>query len=324
MNQNKLVVPRIVVLDSQTLGMNLSSLAGLGELVEYPLTAPDETVERIRGADIVLTNKVRISAAEMEGAPHLGMIGLFATGYNNIDVDAARQRGIAVCNVAGYSTDSVVQHVFGLLLSLAGGICRHGRAVREGEWAASATFSFWKKPTVEIAGKTMGIVGFGNIGSGVARVANAFGMKVIAYAPRPKPEPDFSPFRFAGLDELFSESDFISLNCPLSPENFGMINRARLSQMKRSAYLINCSRGGLVNEADLRAALDEGLIAGAGLDVTVEEPMPRSSPLFRAPNCLITPHIAWATVEARERLLEEVVRNIKSFLAGKPCNVVNS
>lgn len=323
MNNTKLVAPRIVVLDSQTLGLDLAPIAELGELVEYFLTAPEETAERIKDADIVLTNKVEIGEAEMAAAPKLKFIGIFATGYNSIDCVAAKARGIVVSNVAGYSTNSVVQHIFGLLTGLAGDICQHDKAVQEGEWADSETFSFWKRPMIELAGKTIGIVGFGNIGSGVAKVANAFGMRVIAYAPHPKPKPGFEPFEFVGLDELFRQADVISLNCPLTHESAGMINKNSLAKMKKTAYLINCSRGGLVNEADLRNALEEGLIAGAGLDVTAEEPMPKTSPLFGAPNCLITPHVAWATVEARERLLAEVVCNIKNFLAGRPSNVVN-
>ena len=328
MNQTKLVapqaaLPKIVVLDSQTLDMDLSLIGGLGELTEYALTAPCETAGRIMNADIVLTNKVELGAAEMDAAPSLKLIGLFATGYNMIDINAAKERGIVVSNVAGYSTDSVVQHVFGLLTGLASGICCHGRAVEEGEWERAETFCFWKRPTIELAGKVMGIVGFGDIGSGVARVANAFGMQVHAYAPRPKPKPGFEPFRFVELDELFRESDFISLNCPLTSETAGMINADSLGKMKKSAYLINCSRGELVNEMDLRKALDDGVIAAAGLDVTAEEPMPRTSPLFGAPNCLITPHTAWATVEARERLLKGVLCNIRNFLDGRPSNVVN-
>ncbi|MBQ4133137.1 MAG: D-2-hydroxyacid dehydrogenase [Desulfovibrionaceae bacterium] len=328
MFQNKFVDgkrPKIVILDGRTIGeeQDLSSLAELGELVEYPLTSPEQTADRIADADIVLTNKVHIGEEAMAAAPRLGMIGIFATGYNMIDLEAARRRNIVVCNVRGYSTNSVVQHVFGLLLALASGICRHNQAVQAGEWADSPTFSFWKQPTIEIAGKTMGIVGFGDIGSGVAKVANAFGMEVIAYAPRPKPAPDYGPFAFVELDELFARSDYISLNCPLTAETAAMINRTSLSKMKRSACLINCGRGGLVNEADLRWALEEGIIAGAGLDVAETEPMPRESPLFGAPNCIITPHIAWATVEARERLLKEVAANIRNYLAGTPSSVVN-
>lgn len=317
--------PKIVILDGQTVGaeQDLSALAELGELTVFGLTGPEQTASRIQDADIVLTNKVHLGEAEMAAAPNLGMIGIFATGYNIIDLEAARRRKIVVCNVKGYSTNSVVQHVFGLLIALASGICRHNQAVQAGEWADSPTFSFWKQPTREIAGKTIGIVGFGDIGSGVGRVAHAFGMSVLAYSPRPKPEPGYTPFAFVGLDELFSRADYISLNCPLTPETAGLINLNTLSKMKREAVLINCGRGGLVNEADLRRALEQGIIAGAGLDVTETEPMPRESPLFQAPNCIITPHIAWATVEARERLVKEVAANIRNYLAGTPSNVVN-
>ena len=317
--------PKIVLLDAQTVGeeKDLAPLADLGELVIHPLTAPGEIVSRIGDADIVLTNKVALGEAEMAAAPKLGLIGIFATGYNIIDLEAARRRNIVVCNVKGYSTQSVVQHVFGLLIALASGICRHNQAVQDGEWADSPTFSFWKQPTIEIAGKTIGIVGFGDIGSAVGRVAHAFGMQVLAYTPRPKPAPDYSPFAFVELDELFARSDYISLNCPLTAETAGMINLDSIARMKKSACLINCGRGGLVNEADLRQALEQGLLAGAGVDVTQIEPMPRESPLFGAPNCIITPHIAWATVEARARLIKAVAVNIRNYLAGAPSSVVS-
>ncbi|MDL2267976.1 D-2-hydroxyacid dehydrogenase [Desulfovibrio sp. OttesenSCG-928-G15] len=315
----------IVFLDSSTMGEDFPEpdFSALGTYVPYPVTRPEQVVERIRDAEIVLTNKVCITAEHMAAAPKLAYIGTVATGYNQVDIAAAAKRGIPVCNVPDYSTHSVVQHVFTLLLALSSQVCELGRAVRGGEWSKKEIFCFWDKPSVELHGKTMGVVGFGDIGSHVAALAHAFGMKVLAHAPRPKPVPGYEPFAFVGLDELFARSDVVSLHCPLTPENTGMVNASLLRTMKPGAYLINTARGPLVNESDLAAALAEGTIAGAGLDVVCVEPMPDDNPLRLVPNCLITPHVAWSSIEARTRLMDDVKKNIRCFLDGKPVNVKN-
>ena len=313
-------IPKIVCLDCDAFGSDTdwSEIAALGEMVTCPNACPHDVPGLIADADIVLTNSVAIGAAAMDAAPRLKMIGALATGYDVIDVAAAKARGITVCNVRDYSTEPVAQHVFALMLELAGGLCQNIRAVQAGEWPDPPL-----RRVVELGGKTLGIVGYGSIGSQVAKIGHGFGMSILAYAPHEKPLPDYRPFAYAGLDELLAKSDFVSLNCPHTVENHRMINKTTLSKMKRGAYLINCARGGLVNEADLRAALESGQLAGAGLDVAEHEPIPRSSPLLGAPNCVITPHMAWASLEARARLLAFAASNIRNFLAGKPTNVVS-
>lgn len=315
----------IVFLDAETMGDDFPApdFSGLGEYVSYGMTEPGQVAERIRDAAIVLTNKVYITAEHIAAAPGLRYIGTVATGYNQVDIAAAAARGIPVCNVPDYSTHSVVQHVFTLLFALSSQVCELGQAVRNGEWSKSKVFCFWHKPITELHGKTFGVVGFGDIGSHAAMAAHGFGMKVLAHTPRPKPAPGYTPFAFVDLPTLFAESDVVSLHCPLTPENTGMINFALLRAMKPGAYLINTARGPLVNEADLAAALNEGVIAGAGLDVVSVEPMPDNNPLRLAKNCLITPHVAWSSIEARNRLMEGVKENIRCFLNGTPVNVKN-
>ena len=316
---------KIVSLDSDSLGsdMDWSAYYLAGEFTPYGGTLPEQVNERIKDADIVLTNKVELGEAEFAAAPKLKLIVVFATGFNQVDIKAASKRNIVVCNVKDYSTPSVAQHVFALILDLAGAIALHVNAVEAGEWAKASSFCFWIKPTYELAGKTLGIVGFGAIGSAVAQIGNAFGMRILAHSPSPKPKPAYGPFQFVELDELLASSDFVSLNCPLNEQTKNIVDMQFLSKMKPNAFLINCSRGGLINEKDLRKALERGVIAGAGLDVAVDEPMPNSSPLFGAPNCIITPHMAWATYEARTRLMRGVLDNVKNFIAGNPSNVVN-
>ncbi len=315
----------IVLLDAGSVGDDISwpDFASLGRVTVYEHTKPVEVADRVKTATAILTNKVYITAEHIAAAPGLRYIGTLATGYNQVDGDAAARRGIPLCNVPGYSTDAVVQHVFALVLNLASRVGQLAESVRRGEWSKSRHFCYWKEPLFELHGKTMGIVGFGDIGSGVARIAHHFGMSVLAYAPRPKPAPDYSPFAFTGLEDLFGRSDVVSLHCPLTPENTGMVNAALLGRMKRTALLINCARGPLVNEADLAAALENGLIGGAGLDVVSEEPMSDSNPLRLAPNCIITPHVAWSATEARTRLMQGVFDNLKNFLSGTPTNVKN-
>jgi glycerate dehydrogenase len=275
------------------------------------------------GAEIVFTNKTPIPATAIRQLPDLKYIGVLATGYNIVDVSAARERAIPVCNVPGYSTRSVAQLVFALLLELSLHVQEHSAAVRDGKWAAAKDFSFWDFPLMELAGKTMGIIGFGSIGQQVAGIAQAFGMRVVAHSRTQTDQSHRTGFQWLSLQELLSASDVISLHCPLFPETKGMINTERLQWMKSSAFLINTSRGPLIVDQDLADALNNGVIAGAGLDVLSQEPPEKNNPLFTAKNCLITPHIAWATKEARERLMQATVENLAAFLEGKAKNMVN-
>jgi glycerate dehydrogenase len=317
---------RIVVLDGQTMGMSADAWDGLrrlGEVEVYERSSPEEVMERARTAGVLITNKAPITAEVIAQAPALRFIAMLATGFDPVDVEAARRRGIPVSNVPEYGTDSVAQLTFALLLELCNQVSLHAEAVRAGDWSRSPTFSFWKMPLVEVAGKTMGLVGFGRIGRRVGEIAHAFGMGVLAYDQFQVNPPAYEPFDWAGLDDLFADADVISLHCPLTPENVGLVNRQRLRLAKSSAYLLNTARGPLVAEQDLAEALNEGRLAGAGLDVVAQEPILPDNPLLTAKNCLLTPHIAWATVEARRSLLEQAIANVASFLAGKPTNVVN-
>ncbi|OIO05315.1 MAG: glycerate dehydrogenase [Desulfovibrionaceae bacterium CG1_02_65_16] len=317
--------PRIVVLDAFTMGQDVSweGLASQGELLLYDRTAPEQLLERARGAQVLFTNKTVLSAAAIEALPDLQCVCVLATGYNVIDVAAAAERGIPVCNVPGYSPKSVAQHVMAVVLELFTHVSQHARAVREGRWSSQPDFCVWDEPIVELAGKTMGVVGFGDIGGRVSMLANAFGMNVLAYAPHPKPLPPYGPFTFVPLDALFAESDVVSLHCPLTKDNENMVDARLLGRMKPTAYLVNTARGQLVDEAALAAALTAGTIAGAALDVVRREPIAPDNPLLAAPNCLITPHVAWASREARARLLGIAAQNLRGFLAGKPEHVVN-
>jgi len=316
---------QLVFLDAGSIGDDIAwpDFSLFGEVVLHEFTEKDEVAERIRDAEFVFTNKVVIRAEHIAAAPRLRYIGVLATGYNQVKLEAASERGIPVCNVPDYSSPSVVQHVFTLLFALASSLCPLAASVRAGGWAKSRQFCYWDKPIIELHDKTMGIVGFGDIGAAVGLAAHGFGMRVLAYAPRPKPEPGYVPFSFAELERLFAESDVVSLHCPLTPENTGMINAALLGKMKKSALLINTARGPLVNEQDLADALRKEVIAGAGLDVVSREPMPDDNPLREAPNCLITPHVAWSSVEARTRLMRGVFENVKNFVDGRPANVKN-
>jgi glycerate dehydrogenase len=254
--------------------------------------------------------------------PDLKYIGVLATGYNIVDVAAARARGIVVSNIPTYGTSSVAQFAIALLLELCHHVGAHSEAVRNGEWSRSADWSFWKSPLVELAGKTMGIVGLGRIGRQTAAIAHALGMRVVAHDSLQNGVPDYPGFAWLPVDQLLAESDVVSLHCPLTPENKGMIDRQRLQAMKTSAFLLNTSRGPLVVDQDLADALNEDVIAGAGLDVLSVEPPLEGNPLLKARNCIVTPHIAWATLEARARLLAIAVENVKAFMAGLPQNVV--
>lgn len=314
-----------VILDADAMGDDFTwpDLSRFGTCDSYGNSTPDEVNERVKNATIILTNKVLVTGDTMNAAPHLQYIGTVATGYNQVDIEEATKRGIPVCNVPGYSTPTVAQHTFGLILSLASGIHLHANAVADGEWAKATQFCFWKTPGMELEGKTLGIVGFGNIGQAVAKLGHAFGMNVVVYAPRPKPAPDFTPFSFVDFPSLLKISDVVTLHCPLTPENQYCINKDSLQTMKKTSYLINCSRGALIHQQDLSDALKNGVIAGAGLDVVEVEPMPNDNPLRTTPNCVITPHMAWAPIECRTRLVDMALDNIQAFLDKKPTNVVN-
>lgn len=314
----------IVILDGNALNpgdLSWSELGALGDCVVYEHTPPELVLERAREADIILTNKTLLTASTIAALPKLKYIGVLATGVNVVDVAAARQRGILVTNVPAYSTPSVVQLTFALLLELTLHVGHHAQTVRDGRWCQSQDFCYWDYPLVELAGLTFGIVGYGRIGRSVATVARAFGMDVLAYNTSPKTDP---PTRFTDLESLLAASDVVSLHCPLTAANQGFINAERLALMKPTAYLLNTARGPLIDEQALADALNEGRLAGAGLDVLSQEPPLPDNPLLKAKNCLITPHIAWATYAARQRLMKTVVANVRAFLAGQPANVVGS
>ena len=313
----------IVVLDGRTLNpgdLSWDALRALGTCAIHDRTAPDSIIPRARDAEILITNKTVLSRDTILQLPKLRFIGVLATGFNVVDTAAARERGVPVCNVPAYGTKSVAQLVMALLLELVHRTGHHAETVRAGRWSQSSDFCYWDHPLIELDGLTLGIVGYGRIGEAVAHVARALGMKIIAQSRTPKKVEGVT---FVELDTLFREADVISLHCPLTPENKDLVNRARLAQMKPTAFLINTARGPLINEPDLAAALNSGRIAGAALDVLSVEPPPANHPLFTARNCIITPHIAWATRAARARLMEMAVANLKAFLAGHPQNVVN-
>jgi glycerate dehydrogenase len=316
----------IVVLDGYTLNpgdLSWDALQQLGASCIHDRTPLELIAERARDAEVVLTNKTVLNRDTIQALPKLRYIGVLATGYNVVDIAAAKERGIPVTNVPDYGTPSVAQHTFALLLELTQHVGHHAETVRDGRWNRSADFCYWDFPLIELHGLTFGVIGFGKIGRAVAKLADAFGMKVLVHnRSRPKELPPH--FEFVSLDELLGRSDVVSLHCPLTPENKQFINAQRLARMKPSAFLLNTSRGPLLDEAAVAAALNEGRIAGAGLDVLSIEPPKADTPLLTAKNCLITPHIAWATRAARSRLMDIAVENIRAFLDGSPRNVVNS
>lgn len=316
---------KIVVLDGYTLnpGDNpWTSIQQLGELIVHDRTPVDQIVDRAADAEIVLTNKTPLSAETLVRLPRLKFICVLATGYNVVDVTAARARGVGVSNVPVYGTDTVAEFVLSVLLNFYRQPQLHGDLVARGEWAKSSDFCFWRTPLRELAGKTFGIVGFGRIGRRVGELAAAFKMKVITHSPHRRESPGY-PFAWRELPELFAEADVVSLHCRLTPENTGFVNRALIERMKPSAFLINTARGQLVREEDLAEALNSGRIAGAALDVLAVEPAKADNPLLQARNIIVTPHIAWATLEARQRLMQTTADNIAGFLAGRPINLVN-
>jgi glycerate dehydrogenase len=307
----------IVVLDGYTLNpgdLSWDALRELGRCEIYDRTAPDEIISRSASAEIVLTNKVKLDSESISSVSALKYIGVMATGYNVVDVAAARERKVIVTNVPTYGTPSVAQMTFALLLELTHHVGHHAQTVRGSRWTRSPDFCYWDSPLIELDGLTFGIVGFGKIGQMVRTLAEAFGMKVLTYS-RKQPAGE--------LEDLFRQSDVVSLHCPLTPETKHLMNAERLTWMKPTAFLLNTGRGPLIDESALAKALNEGRIAGAGLDVLAIEPPTADNPLLLAKNCLITPHIAWATGAARSRLMEAVVENVRAFLTGNPRNVVS-
>lgn len=301
--------------------LSWSELEGLGQCVFHERTPLDLMVERCAGAEVVLTNKAVLNAEVIAGLPELKYIGVCATGYNVVDVVAAKARGIVVTNVPAYSTASVAQLVFALILEMTHGVGHHAARVRQGAWQACPDFSFADQPLFELEGRTLGVIGYGDIGSAVARIGVAFGMKVLASRRRWAQPPPVG-VTAATTDEIFAQSDVISLHCPLTDETKHLIGERTLGMMKPSAFLVNTGRGPLVDEAALAAALERGQIAGAGLDVLSVEPPTAGNPLIAAPNCMITPHFGWATREARARLIKQVAANLAAWQAGQPVNVI--
>lgn len=317
---------KIVVLDGFTLNPGDNPwlpVESAGEVTVYDRTPADKIIARALPADIILTNKTPLTAATLAQLPNLKFVSVLATGYNVVDVQAARKRHIPVSNVPVYSTDSVAQFVFALLLELCHHVGEHDARVKKGEWTNNPDFCFWKTPLVELAGKTMGLVGFGRIGRRAGALAHAFGMNVLAYDVVPGGNPDFTPFAWASLHEVFTRADVVSLHCPQTGDNTGFVNKSLLAKMQPHAFFINAARGGLVNEQDLADALNAGKLAGAAVDVVSIEPIQADNPLLKAKNCLITPHVAWASLAARRRLMQTTADNIAAFIKGQPINVVN-
>jgi glycerate dehydrogenase len=314
----------IVVLDGYTLNpgdLSWTSLQALGDCTVYDRTAPDQTLARAAGAEILLTNKTVLSAATLDQLPNCKYIGVLATGYNIVDIPAAARNGITVTNVPTYSTQSVAQMVFAHLLNLTQHVGDHARTARDGKWSDATDFCYWDYPLIELAGKTIGIIGLGRIGRATAKLAQAFGMNVIGYDPSDDAKQQ-AACTLVELDELFPASDIVTLHCPLTDQNQGLVNAQRLAEMKPTAFLINTSRGPLIDQQALADALNNNQIAGAGLDVLCTEPPPPNNPLLQAKNCHITPHISWATAEARARLLTTATENLQAFINKTPQNVV--
>jgi glycerate dehydrogenase len=322
---------KIVVLDGYTLNPGDLSWEGfekLGDLKVYDRTAYDLSnselvIDRGRDADAILLNKTLLNRDMMDHMPYLKYVGVLATGFNIVDVEAAREKGITVTNIPTYGTNAVAQMAIALLLELCHHVGSHSDAVANGEWESNPDWSFWKYPLVELAGKTMGIIGYGRIGRTVGGIAKALGMKVIAMANSPDPSLEDDMMRYGNLEELLRESDVISLHCPLTESTQGIINKDTIAKMKDGVMIINNSRGQLIVEEDLRDALNSGKVAGAALDVVSSEPIKSDNPLLQARNCIITPHISWAPKEARTRLMDLALENLKRYLEGSPINVVN-
>lgn len=314
----------IVVLDGFTMNpgdLSWNELAELGSLKVYDRTSAGQVLERAKDAEAILTNKTVIDAASLRSLPKLKYVGVLATGYNVVDINVARELGIVVTNIPAYSTESVAQMVFAHILNITHRVGRYSDEARSGVWSRQADFSYTNSPLMELCGKKIGIVGFGNTGSATARIAVAFGMEVLAYTSKPQSALPAGVTKADSIDDIFRMSDIVSLHCPLNKETSEIANAAHLSLMKKSAILINTGRGGLVNEQDLADALRKNRIKAAGLDVMVNEPPREDNPLLKLDNCFITPHIAWATYEARVRLMNQTVKNLRSFIEG---NIINN
>ena len=314
---------KIAVLDGYTTtrdDLDWSCFAPYAEVAAFDRTPKDKIIERALEADAVFTNKVPMFAEQLDALPKLKYIGVLATGFNNIDVPLCAKRGIAATNIPAYSTDSVAQEVFAHILNISNRVALHAQSVRRGDWCKSPDICYCLSPQTELAGKTLGIVGFGAIGRKVAQIARAFSMKTIAYSPSKKAGDVFDGTRIATLDEIFSESDIVSLNCPLKPETDRLVRAENIAKFKRGAWLVNTGRGGLVDERDLAEALQSGQIAYAGLDVLSVEPPPPDNPLLKLENCFITPHIAWTTSAARRRLMSICLQNFSAWLGGERLN----
>ena len=310
---------KIVILDGHVENpgdLSWEALAQLGDLTVYDRTAPEDVVSRIGDAPIVITNKTLITESILAACPQIRYVGVLATGYNVVDIAAAKARGIVVTNVPAYSTQAVAQFTMALLLEICHHVGRHSDGVHAGKWSACQDFAYWDHPLIELMGKTIGIVGYGRIGQATAKVAEALGMKVLAYSRHGQGEP------YVPLDELYARSDVISLHCPLTAENAKMIDKAAIAKMKDGVILLNTARGGLINEGDLREALLSGKVYAAAADVAAVEPLPADCPLLGLDNMIFTPHIAWACYETRQRLMDIAVDNVRQFLAGTPVNNV--
>lgn len=318
---------KIVVTDGYTLnpGDNpWDRVAALGEMTIHDLLDPADVPAKAQGAEVIIVNKTLLPKETLEALPDLKLITVAATGYDCVDIEAAGALGVPVCNIPIYGTDTVAQYAMAALLEMCHHVGLHDKAVKQGEWAGQPHWSYWKTPLIELRDKTMGIVGFGRIGRRVGELAHAFGMKVLAHDPFPGSDPDYAPFAWAELDEVFATCDVVSLHSPQTKDNAGFVNAALLAKMKPTAMLINCARGGLVNEQDLAEALNKGTLAAATCDVVSSEPIKGTNPLLKAKNIILTGHMAWATKEARERLMGFTADNIQAYLDGKPINVVNS
>lgn len=312
---------KLVILDGHAVNpgdLPWDDFKNLADITVYERSKPEEVISRIGDADAVFLNKIIITKEILDACPNLKYIGVLATGYNVIDLDAARSHKITVTNIPSYSTDSVAQHVFSFILNFTNQVSLHNASVQNGDWIRCPDFCYWNAPLTELKGKTLGIFGYGNIGKRVSEIAKVFGMNVICSTRTPK--ENMPPM--VSFEELLSKSDFVSLHAPLTDKTKNIINKDTLSLMKKSAYLINTARGGFVVEKDLAECLKKGQIAGYAADVLLEEPMAKDNPLLNAPNCVITPHIAWAPLETRKRLQEIALNNLKAFISGKPVNVV--
>lgn len=320
---------KIVILDGYTTNpgdLSFSEFERLGSLVVYDHTDSNDTAEiikRIGDAEVVITNKTVLLGETIAACPNIKYIGTLSTGYNQVDLEYTKSLSIPVCNIPAYSTDSVAQFTFGLLLEICNQIGHHAEAVKQGRWVNSRDFCFWDYPMVELKGKTMGIIGLGLIGTATAKIANAMGMNVIAHSPREREEGK-AVARYVTLDELFTTSDIVSLHCPLFPSTQGLINKNSIAQMKDGVIILNVSRGPLIVDEDLADALNSGKVYAAGLDVVSVEPILHDNPLLKAKNCIITPHIAWAARACRQRLIKAAVNNLQGFINGKLQNVVNN